>query len=105
MLTAYSDITRSRGIGRRISRDDPTRNVRSVFPVTKLEEACTGEERVSSESVVFGHEYKFDGNGLLGERDAPAIGRYMPVISAVIPVIGNMAAVVLDELDIPDIIR
>lgn len=28
----------------------------------------------------------------------------MPAISAVIPVIGNMAAVVLDELDIPDIV-
>lgn len=96
MLTAYSDITKSRGIGRRISHDDPTMNVRSVFPLTKPEEACTGEERVGSESVVFGHEYKFKGTS--------AIGRQMPVISAVIPVIGNMAAVVLDELDIPDIV-
>jgi len=66
MLTAYSDITRSRGIGRRISRDDPTRNAGSVFPVTKLEEACTGEERVGSESVVFGHEYKFKGTSAIG---------------------------------------
>lgn len=75
MLTAYSDITRSRGIGRWIFHDDPTRNVGSVFPVTKLGEACTGEERVDGESVVFGHEYKFDGNGLFGGRDTPAVGR------------------------------
>ena len=74
MLTAYSDITRSREIGRWIFHD-PTRNVGSVFPVTKLGEACTGEERVDGESVVFGHEYKFDGNGLFGGRDTPAIGR------------------------------
>jgi hypothetical protein len=75
MLAAYSDITRSQGIGRRISHDDPTRNIGSVFPVTKLGEACTGEERVGSESVVFGHEYKFDGNGLLGGRGTSAIGQ------------------------------
>jgi len=53
MLTAYSDITRSQGIGRRISRDDPTRNVGSVFPVIKLGEACTREERVGGEQACY----------------------------------------------------
>ena len=50
---------------------------------------------MGSESVVFGHEYKFDDSDLLNGHNT----------STVIPVvIGNTAAIVLDELDIPDIV-
>ena len=50
------------------------------------------EDRAGSESVLFGHEYKFDDNS---GRDT----------SAVIPVvIGNTAVIMLDELDILDIV-